>query len=290
MANIYFHNVVCDSCGTRYDETYPECPNCKNKNTKPEARKFANFLPTPFWKQLLYVANGLLGLEIVTLFATFIVVAVNQPANAKEFMSSGEGLFATYSIVYPSLFVIMGLLVWSDWKKIGKAFLNWKPYVAGLIGFFVLTAFSIGYGFLSQAILKGAGIDVSSTNSNQVNVINMVKYNWVACFFIIGLLGPFCEELTYRVGVFGFASRLGKWAGYVLGILVFAFIHFDFTALGSRDGVIIEFVSLPNYLFSAAVLCFLYDKFGFAASYVTHALNNIISVIQIIASGANANG
>lgn len=290
MAKIYFHNTVCESCGTRYDETYPECPKCKAKNAKPDARKFAHFIPTAFWKQLLYIAAGLVGLEIITFIAMYIAIAINHPADANAFLKTGEGLFTTYSIVYPTLFVVMGLIAWSDWKKIGKSFLNWKPYVAGLIGFFVLTAFSIIYGMVSTAILKACGIDTSSTNSNQLNVINMVKYNWVVCFFVIGLLGPFCEELTYRVGLFGFASRLGKWVGYVAGILVFAFIHFDFTALSSHNGAIIEFVSLPNYLFSAATLCFLYDKFGFGASYVTHALNNILSVIQIAASGANTNG
>ncbi len=290
MAKIYFHKTVCDSCGNRYDETYPECPKCKAKNSTPDAKKFTHFVPTAFWKQLVYVALGFVGLQILTYLAMAIVLVANHPENANAYLSSGEGLFWTYTIVYPSLFVIMAFVVWGDWKKIWKSFLGWKPYVAGLIGFFALTTFSILYGMASTAILKAAGIDVTSTNANQQNVIDMVKYNWVSCLFVIGLIGPFCEELTYRVGLFGFGSRLGKWAGYVAGTVVFALIHFSFSSLGSAQGAIIELVSLPNYLFSGAALCFLYDKFGFGASYVTHALNNVFSVVQTMMASLSNNG
>ena len=90
--------------------------------------------------------------------------------------------------------------------------------------------------------------------------------------------------LFRSVGLFGLGARLGKWAGYILGVLVFAFIHFDFTSIGT-DAVAAELISLPNYLFSGAVLCFLYDKFGLCGSYLTHALNNLQSVVLIIAQG-----
>ena len=154
--------------------------------------------------------------------------------------------------------------------------------MAGLIG----VAFMIGagslYNLIIQAIFQAAGAPLPEVNGNQANVISMVLANPIACVFIIGFLGPFSEELAYRAGLFGFASRLGKKWGYVIGIVVFAFIHFDVTALGSGSAFLAEAIALPTYLGSAAVLCFLYDRFGFGASYTAHVLNNLISILEII--------
>ena len=282
MAKLFFKNTSCPHCGQEYDPTFHRCPKCGNLNADPDAETFQNYLPLPLWKQLVYAGIGLFGLQILAFFAQLIVLAMKVPSDPLGYLTSGEGLFAVYSIVYPALFLIMAILTWKGWLSIGKSLASWKPYLAGLIG----VAFMIGagslYNLIIQAIFQAAGAPLPEVNGNQANVISMVLANPIACVFIIGFLGPFSEELAYRAGLFGFASRLGKKWGYVIGIVVFAFIHFDVTALGSGSAFLAEAIALPTYLGSAAVLCFLYDRFGFGASYTAHVLNNLISILEII--------
>ncbi len=280
----YFTRRSCQECGHKYDPTLSSCPSCGAKNPDKKANSFKNFLHVHPLKEAGFIALGLIGLSIIATLAQLIVLLVARPSDQLAYASSGEGLFWTYLIAYPLLFLIMGLLLWKDWKSVFLSFKNWKAYVAGFIGYALIMVFSIAYNLIVNAICAANGMAVPDTNANQSNVVSMVLYGPAACVFVIGLIGPFTEELAYRVGLFGLGARLGKWAGYILGILVFAFIHFDFTSIGT-DAVASELISLPNYLFSGAVLCFLYDKFGLCGSYLTHALNNLQSVVLIIAQG-----
>lgn len=278
---IYFGNATCQECGRRYDPTLQECPSCGAKNPDKRAASFKNFMHVHPLKEAGLFAIGLIGLSIIATLVQIIVLLIAKPSDSMTYASSGECLFWTYAFAYPLLLLAMGLLLWKDWGNMLPSFKNWKAYVAGFIGFALLIVFSIGYNLIINAIFKAAGVTLPEENSNQSNVVSMVLYGPAVCFFVIGLIGPLAEELAYRVGLFGLASRLGKWAGYLASILVFAFIHFDFTSIGT-EAVISELVSLPNYLVSGAVLCFLYDKFGICGSFVGHALNNLQSVALII--------
>ena len=280
----YFARRTCQECGCKCDPTLDSCPNCGAKNPDKRSLSFKNFLHVSPLKEAGFIALGLFGLSVLVFFIELIVLLVVRPADQTAYLSSGEGLFWTYVFAYPLLFAVMGLLLWKDWKNVRVSFKNWKAYVAGFIGYAAIMVFSIAYNLIINAIFEANGMTMPGDNANQSNVVSMVLYGPVACMFIIGLIGPFSEELAYRVGLFGLASRLGKWAGYVLGILVFAFIHFDFTKIGSEE-IISELISLPNYLVSGAILCFLYDKFGICGSWVGHALNNLQSVILIIVQG-----
>ncbi len=280
----YFSKRTCQECGCKCDPTLTSCPNCGAKNPDKRSLSFKNFLHVNPLKEAGFIALGLFGLSILVFFVELIVLLIVRPSDQNAFLSSGKGLFWTYAFAYPLLFAAMGLLLWKDWKSVGVSFKNWKAYVAGFIGYAVIMVFSIAYNLIINAIFEANGITMPGDNANQSNVVSMVLYGPAACMFIIGLIGPFSEELAYRVGLFGLASRLGKWVGYVLGIVVFAFIHFDFTKIGS-EAILSELISLPNYLVSGAILCFLYDKFGICGSWVGHALNNLQSVVLIIVQG-----
>lgn len=282
MRKQFFTRTTCPECGKAYDPTLPSCPCCDRKNEEKGAERYRNFVHVGFVKEISFVLIGLLGLNVVVFFAELLAFLIYRPEDSTAFLQSGEALFFIYAIAYPLVFLAMALVLWRDWKEVGRSFKNWKSYVAGFIGFVCIILFSIVYSLITEAIFKAIGVALPSDNSNQSNVISMVLHCPWACVFIIGLIGPFSEELCYRVGIFGLGSRLGKWVGYLAGILIFAFIHFDFTALGTQEGAITELVSLPNYLFSGACLCFLYDKCGLSASYTAHALNNLLSVFQIV--------
>ena len=102
----------------------------------------------------------------------------------------------------------------------------------------------------------------------------IVIYPWMS-LFILGFVGPICEELTYRVGLFGLLKRW-KWLAYIVSALVFAFMHFSFDAEG--DAMIVELINLPMYIFSGVMFALAYDKFGLSASLTAHIVNNVFAV------------
>jgi membrane protease YdiL (CAAX protease family) len=90
---------------------------------------------------------------------------------------------------------------------------------------------------------------------------------------VLGLVGPFCEELAYRVGLFGLTRRVNIYLAYFVASVVFGLIHMhDFTSVN-------EWLSFPDYLVAGAVLAVTYEKFGFGASYIAHATNNVFSLL-----------
>ncbi len=284
MKAFYFRRNRCTSCGHTYEPTLAKCPYCGQENPDKEARRFANFLPVPAWKEAVFFGVGYFGLQLTVLLTELICIAAVGAGNSAAFLESGKGLFVIYAVAYPLVFVLQGFFLFGDWRWIGKSLSSWKPYVAGVVGFVAMMGANVVYNLIIQGIFAASGAPLPATNGNQTNVISMVLENPVACVFIIGLIGPFVEELCYRVGLFGFMNRFAKWAGYLVGILFFGFIHFDFTALGNGEALLGEIIALPNYLGSAAVLCFLYDRFGFGASFTAHSLNNMLSIVEILIS------
>ena len=293
MRKNYFTPETCPVCGKRYDPIKQECPNCHESNPEEGSKRYAHQLPVPWWRQLVLFVTANLGLFILVSVIETILMAdftlQNPDLDVKQiteqfndYISTGEGLFSIYVWVYPLVFIAVGLVLWSSWKDVGKSFKGWKPYVAAIVGFLAMLAFSYLYGLMIEGIFKAAGREVPGTNGNQSNVEAMVLYSPVGSLIIIGLIGPFTEECAYRVGVFGLSSRVRRWLGYLLGIVVFALVHIDFGSMTTAEGLISELIAIPQYLFPAACLCFLYDKFGFSASYTCHALNNIFSVLEIV--------
>ncbi len=115
----------------------------------------------------------------------------------------------------------------------------------------------------------------------------MVKAVPVFSFIVFGLIGPFCEEVTYRVGLFGFLGRFNKVVAYLGTALIFGFIHFGWSAIWSPaypGHLVVELINLPPYIGAGAAFCFLYDRWGFGAAFLAHATNNVFSVITSMIS------
>lgn len=290
---LYFSKRACPRCGHNYDPIRGQCPSCGEANSDRGAKAFAHQLPISYGKQIAFFLLGYLGLQVLAVVISTIVgvgfVARNPglgedalKSALEAYLRSGPGLFSIYGLAYPLLFLLVALLVWDGWKDVLRSFKNWRGVLMGGAIFIVIIAFSLLWNLAANAIFARAGIP-SVSNDNQLRLDAMIAYQPALCFIIFGLLGPFVEEAAYRVGLFGLASRLNKAAAYVIGILFFALIHFNFGQLGSRNGLIIELTNLPPYLFSGAVFCFAYDRFGFACSFTAHALNNMLSVIFVLA-------
>lgn len=292
MKNTAFHKDFCSSCGKRYDSALQNCPSCGTPNPEEEiARSWKECTPLGLWREVFCFLYGLVGLQIIQIIVEVIVIAINkgqiyEPGMSNEayaaaltaFLSSGNGLAAIFFPTYAILFVGFIIALWKYLKPLAKRFANIKT-LWGIATVVVLYLFSFAYGNLISRWTGGAD------NQNQNNVVSVINAYPVYSIIIFGFVGPFCEECAYRLGLMNALKRWNTIAAYILSALIFGFIHFDWTNAGSA----IEWLNLPPYIISGLALGITYDKFGFGASYVAHALNNTLSVIlSLIAQKASA--
>ena len=266
----------CKICNHEYDAMEPKCPNCEEANSvNTDAVKNPNGAVFAWWKQLVLFLVGWIGFQVI---ANVIAIAILN-ADLAEIVKSAITNFGGYTV----LIIGMGLIVWVDWKKLFKSFKGWKPYVFGLAGFAAIMAFSRVWSIICSFI----PLDVTD-NANQSAATSIVTSYPIIGFIILGFVGPICEELTYRVGLFSLTKRVNRVFGYVITLVIFAFIHFDFLSIvesmktGNWDIFLNELLNLPFYLFAGLTFTFLYEKYGFASSLAAHVTNNAYSVIMTI--------
>ena len=206
--------------------------------------------------------------------------------DADAFLMATDTQFAVNVSCYATLAVVLLLLLHLSKRLVPvfKSFADWKAGIAGVVGFGAIFAITLLYGLAITAIFTAAGAPVPDVNENQATLERMIHAFPVLSIVAFGIVGPFCEEVGYRIGLYGFLSRVGKPLAYLVATLVFGLIHFNWDCLfgGDTDAIIAELVNLPSYLGAGAGLCFLYDRFGFGASFTAHSINNLVSIIQVL--------
>lgn len=142
------------------------------------------------------------------------------------------------------------------------------------------------YGLLCGVITIGIEIAVSliittlfpsETNANQAAVESYTFAYPTLMFFITVIIGPLCEEITYRVGLFELLKEKNEILALILTSLIFAFIHISFT----DTTFLAEATSFPIYLTIGLCLTYGYKKYGLPCSYIAHMLLNLISFLAI---------
>jgi membrane protease YdiL (CAAX protease family) len=143
------------------------------------------------------------------------------------------------------------------------------------------------YGLAFAITLMAAGVLINALTSiwhtpadniNQQGVESIAKSYPLIGIFIMGIVGPICEELTYRVGLYSFLRRINKYLALILTMVIFAMIHFTFDA----ENIVEELWSLPSYLVSGLLLTLAYELRGPACSITAHACYNLIAIIMIM--------
>lgn len=278
-----FHRSVCPKCGKRYDPLSSSCPKCheKNEEVDPRARSFAPLLTLGAYREIGLFLIGFVGLfllaqviGIITLsaesfrYAQMGLTGDELKAALTEFSSSVRFTLLINDLTYTLIFAAMLLFLWKDNRRLLKSFANLKI----LFGFAVGFAMIILSGIWSNIAIKlGA-----STNINQGAVEETIKASPLLAVLVTGLIAPFVEELTYRVGAFTFLKRINTVLAYVVVGALFGLIHIkDYGSLN-------EWLSYPSYLIAGLCLCFAYDKFGFGGSFLAHAMNNLLAVLSYI--------
>lgn len=259
-----FNKVKCNHCENEYDETFSECPKCHAVNESLDPN-FKNIQMISWPKQLSLFLMGLAGFNLLAVLVSLIMLRFDV-SNLDRVLVN----MLLNAICYTILFIVLFAIINVDIKKLLKSFGKWEPYIAGLCCCVIMLLFQILY----TSILINCGVNFGN-NANQ-GEINATSNSYpLLSFIIFGLIGPVCEELTYRVGLFSFMKRISKWLAYPVTILIFALIHFDF----SGANLVNELINLPIYIFAGFAFSYTYDKFGFAGSTFAHILNNVISLL-----------
>ena len=242
---------------------------------EPEPSKYGNRM-IPAVKQLVVFIVGWVGFQALAATIQIILgfVAKYQGQNINEFLTTIQSSMIVNSAAYLGLLIAIVAITNYDIVKLFKSFKNWQSYLAGLICLVAIFAFDIIWGTILEYIPIESG-----DNINESSLQTMRQSYPIACFIIFGLIGPICEEFTYRVGLFSFFKRINKWVAYVVTIIIFSFIHFNFST--NPTVLLNEVLNLPFYMFAAFAFSFTYDKFGLAGSLSAHVVNNFISLSLI---------
>lgn len=271
---MFFGKKICPKCQSEYDVAMPTCPACGEADPNyPDGKLSKEATWMVWWRQLVIFVIGSIGLTIAGTLAAIPFIAVRGAENG---LTLSDTLWVDF-IGYTAILIGMFIVAWPRRKDLVKSFRKWLPFVIGLAGAAALYFFSLFYGVILQLIRKEV-----TDNANQSLAVLLVKGYPVVSFFLLGIMGPVAEELTYRVGLFSFCLRAKKWVAYVVVTIVFALIHFDFESFGNTKLLINELLNLPSYAFAGCALCFLYDRWGLSASLTAHILNNIVSCIFIL--------
>lgn len=279
-----------------YDAKLSRCPVCGENSANHRCLKtFDNQIHLSPVREIIMFALGYVGFQLIGLVMSLCtqIGFTSQHPGDKEglnlFVKSGQYNLIVTCSSYLIIAVIIAIVLYKDWKQVGKSFLNIfvllgiAAVVANLVGSFINNAIITGiFNAMGSKVPQGQG-------SNQTVINEMVKLNPVLVFFVICILGPFVEEIGYRVGLFNFASRFGKIPGYLITIVVFAAIHISWQVVFSNPTTPeeitkfqLELISIPSYVLGGLVLTLAYDFGGLGASLVGHSIINMISFTIIM--------
>ena len=280
---MFRNHTTCPICSQSIDYFDSNCPYCHSENTEfKKLRISKNTINVAWYFQLIMFLIGWMGIQFIAVIVEIIIsiltgVPLTELTEHMNELAIAE--FITYGIEF--ILMIIMLIISGGYKKIYKPFLNYKSYLFGLAGLGALFLASTYYDTFKSVF-------DNSVSDNQYLITGIVLNQPVPSIIFFCLIGPICEELTYRVGLFGLLRRWNRVAAYLIGIFVFAAVHFNVNVIlyllndNNIQPLISELWNFPSYLIGGAVLVTIYDLFGFGASSITHILNNLIGIIGIL--------
>ena len=241
-------------------------------NYEPQTSRYGSKMLPPL-KQITIFFCGWLGFRLFAYFLELLIIIFGG-SNSKEILSSLNTSMLINSSAYLVLLVAIVLICNVDILKILRSFKRLPPYLMGIVCLITIYAFNFVYGlFLSILPLE------TGDNANEATLGLLSQAYPIASYLIFGIIGPICEEFTYRVGLFSYFRRKSKAVAYIVTAIVFSLIHFNFSLNGAV--LLNEVLNLPFYIFAALAFSFVFDKFGLAGSLTAHILNNILSLSLI---------
>ena len=232
-------------------------------DNKPQQRNglldYIDYPEIALWKRGTLLAIG--NIFTLTFIAFFVLLFLKISGNPDAELASDY-------VCYALLILALVSPVFMDIPKLGKLLKRWEPYVVGLAIGIAVICFDNAYLRLVNLFYP------SSTSGNEEAVRQTIDAFPVAAFFIIGFIGPMCEELTYRSGLFGLLRRWHRVPAYIISGIIFGLIHFKYTS----PNIGLEFLYLPSYILPGVLFSVAYDLYGLPCSYIAHITNNLYAV------------
>ena len=265
------NNKNCSNCHAYYDPTLKKCPICHKGNELYELRRVPkNVL---FFHPTIQIALFLIGFAYGGMFLTeFIAALFVVGFGAEKELANALLNFITY-------FLLFGVLIFvcliSRMRLFVKSFIRPFDYLFGLAYAGAMIGAVLLIGFITSHFYQ-------DTNANQTAIVNMIHNYPILAGVVICFLGPVVEELAYRVGLYSFLRRINIIPAMIVTAIIFAFIHFDFTA----ENMVAELWSLPSYLACGVLLSLAYEHRGPACAITAHIAYNVTSMVIVLLESA----
>lgn len=266
-------NKKCPNCGGYYDPTLKKCPHCYKSNELYLNRQISNNIL--FLHPLAQVGIFLVGFAFAGMLIAEIIFSIFASGiKDNDLLKSTVILSATYFSMFIGLLCIP---LTTRRKEFLSKYKRPIDYIYGI-------AYAITIVLMSMALSTLISLFHNvGDNANQTAVISVSKNYPILAFFIFGLIGPICEELTYRVGLYSLFRRINKYLAFAITMIVFAFIHFDFESF-TNGNLVEELWSIPSYLLSGLLLTIAYEHRGPACSMTAHMAYNTFALLMILAA------
>lgn len=186
---------------------------------------------------------------------------------------------ALLNVLLDSILVIVSVLIFKDSLKqqFKDLFLDLKINLTYAIvkGPLIVYGCSLIGGLLSIAF------NGDTTSANQALLENLISNHFVLMTFASVILAPIFEELLFRGVIFAWLYEVNPLIAHILSGFIFGFVHVMNAVFSGNIG---EIVQVFGYFFMGIGLSYLYEKTNnIYVPIITHALNNLIAVIIVIA-------
>lgn len=271
-----FKKQKCSQCNAIYDPTNMTCPICGEPNTHMKKGSIGpGYIPLKWPYQLACLLVGTVGFGIIQTFV-LLVIMIFTGSSTIGLHQEAWADFICYGILFGGMLAIFILNRETLIPHLSKK--AWR-YILGILLGFAAIGISELYGLFVNAIAPELGL-----NKNEEVVENIIGLYPVLSIIFIGILGPICEEFTYRLGMFSLLNRINRVLAYIVASFVFASAHFSITWLfeGDMNGLLVELLNFPSYLIAGVILTFSYDMLGLQGSCMAHITNNIYCIILVL--------
>ena len=248
--------------------------NSVNENSK-EKHSFFKFpsreIELSIPKRLSLFLLGFIGLSLFSYLIQIIINAINP-----NYLILSPTIAAVNFGLYFITFGIMVMILNIDNLKLLSEFKTMNTWSSGLLNGITLMIISSIVTSIFYSFSSGA-----TSNANESSIESITNLYPILSIIVFGIIGPIVEEFTYRAGLFSLLKKFGRIPAYIISIIIFGLLHFSFD-FSSTENLINELINLPSYMVAGGILCFIYEKHGLGASIISHATNNLISVLLTI--------
>lgn len=264
-----FKDIKCPNCQAYHDPTLNKCPECHNSNELFKVNRVPKRVV--FLHPICQLAMFVIGFAFLGMFLTEYIFAFF----VREIDSDSLVFKSTVLMALTYVTMLIGLLavpLFSRRKYFFSKFNSGIDYIYGIA--FAITLMAAGALVTAVTSIWHTPAD----NVNQMGVESIAKSYPLIGILIMGIVGPICEELTYRVGLYSFLRRINKYLALIVTMIVFALIHFTFDA----ENIIEELWAFPSYLISGLILTLAYELRGPACSITAHVCYNLIALLMVM--------